>query len=47
MKKYENLWNKTRYLTKSITNNSDNYDQKYMKIKYNLDDNLIQKMIEG
>ena len=34
-KKYEELWNKTRNIIGSITNNSDNYDEKYMKIKFN------------
>ena len=29
------------------TNNSDNYDEKYMKIKFNLNDNLpLNKMLE-
>ena len=27
-------------LIRSITNNSDNYDEKYVKIKLNLDDHL-------
>ena len=30
--------NKIKDLIKSITNNSDNYDEKYMKIKFNSDD---------
>ena len=34
-KKYEELWNKIRNIIGSITNNSDNYDEKYMKIKFN------------
>ena len=34
-KKYEELWNKIRNIIGSITNNSDNYDDKYMKIKFN------------
>ena len=34
-KKYEELWNKIRNMIGSITNNSDNYDEKYMKIKFN------------
>ena len=29
LKKYENLWNKIRDLIRPITNNSDNYDEKY------------------
>ena len=32
LKKYEELRSKIRYLVRSITNNSDNYDEKYMKI---------------
>ena len=34
-KKYEELWSKIRYLIWSITKNSDDYDEKYMKIKFN------------
>ena len=41
LKMYEALWNKIRDITTSITNNSDNYHQKYMKIKFNSDDNFI------
>ena len=40
LKKYEELWNKIRDLIKSIINNSDNYHKKYMKIKFNSDDDL-------
>ena len=36
--KYENLWSKIRDLIRSITKNSDNYDEKYMKIKFNSND---------
>ena len=35
IKKYEELWNKIRDLIRSITENSDDYDKKYMKIKVN------------
>ena len=38
IKKYKELWIKN--LIKSITKNSDDYDEKYIKIKFNLDDNL-------
>ena len=31
------------YFIRSITNNADNYDGKYMKIQYNLGDNLALK----
>ena len=47
IKKYEELWSKIRYLIRSITKNSDNYDEKYMKITFNSDDELpLNKMIE-
>ena len=32
IKKYEELWSKIRDLIRSITENSDDYDEKYMKI---------------
>ena len=35
LKKYEEIWSKSRDLTRSIANNSDDYDQKCMKIKFN------------
>ena len=38
--KYEDLWIKIRDLIRSITINSDGYDEKYMKIKFNSDDEL-------
>ena len=37
IKKYEELWSKTRYLIISITKNSDDYDEKDMKVKFNSD----------
>ena len=40
MKKYEQLWNKIRNIIRSIANNSDNYDKKYMKIKFNSNNDL-------
>ena len=47
IKKYEELWIKVRDLIRSITNNSDDYDQKYMKIKFDSDDNLpLTKALE-
>ena len=50
-KKYEELCSRTRDLTRSITNskpnNSDNYDEKYMKIKFNSDNELpLKKTLE-
>ena len=47
IKKYEELWSRIRYLIRSITNSSDDYDQKYMEIKFNLDEELpLIKTIE-
>ena len=44
IKKYKELWIKN--LIKSITKNSDGYDEKYIKIKFNLDDNLLLNKIK-
>ena len=47
MMKYEEQWSKIRDLIRSITKNSDQYDEKYMKIKFNVDDKLpLNKSIE-
>ena len=40
IKKYEELLNTIRDLIRSITKNSDNYDEKYMKVKFNYNDEL-------
>ena len=40
IKKYEELWSKIRDLIRLITRNSDDYNEKYMKIKFNSDDEL-------
>ena len=46
-KNYEELCRKIRDLVRSITKNSDAYDEKYMKIKFNLDDDFpLNKMLE-
>ena len=37
-KKYEEIWGKIRNLIRSITKNSYDYDEKYIKIKFNSDD---------
>ena len=47
MKKYEELWIKIRNLIRSITKSSDDYDEKYMSIKFNSDAKLsLVKMIK-
>ena len=35
IRKYKKLWIEIRDLTRSVTKNSDDYDEKYMKIKFN------------
>ena len=46
-KKDEELWIKVRALIRSITKNSDDYDEKYMKNKFNSDDELpLNKTVE-
>ena len=47
IKKYEKLLIKIRDLIRSITKNLDDYDQKYMKIKFDSDGNLsLNKTIQ-
>ena len=49
IKKYEELWIKIRDLIRSITKNSDDYDydEKYIKIKFDSDDQLpLNKTVE-
>ena len=45
LKKYEEHWNKIIDLIISITNNSDNYDEKYMKMKFDSDNHLPLKKL--
>ena len=40
IKHYEELWIKMGDLIRSITKNLDDYDEKYLKIKFDSDDNL-------
>ena len=40
VKKYEKMQSKIRDLIRSITKKSEDYDKKYMKIKFRLDDEL-------
>ena len=42
IKKYEKIWSKIRDLIRSLTKNSNDYDEKYMEIKFNSDDELIE-----
>ena len=47
LKKYEELWIKIRDLIRSITKNLDDYDEKYMKVKIDSDNELLlNKTIE-
>ena len=47
IKKYKELWIKIRDLIRSITKKLDDYDEKYMKIKFNSNDELpLNKTIE-
>ena len=47
VKKYGELWSKIRDLIKPITKTLDDYCEKYIKIKFNSDDNLpLNKTIE-
>ena len=41
LKKYEELWIKIRDLIRSITKNVDDYDEKYMKVKIDSDNELL------
>ena len=46
-KKLEELLSKIRHLIRSITENADDYDEKYRRIKFNLDDKLpLKKLTE-
>ena len=47
LKRYEELRRKIKDLIRSITKNSDEYDEKYMKINFNSDEKLpLNKTIE-
>ena len=47
IKKHDKIWSKIRGLIGSFTKKSDDYDERYMKIKFNSDDKLpLNKTIE-
>ena len=47
LKRYGELWSKIRDLIRSINKNSNDYDKKYMKIKFNSNDELpLNKTID-
>ena len=47
IKKYEEFRIEIRDLIRSITKNSDYYDEKYMKIKFNSDDKTISIVVRA
>lgn len=40
MRKYEEMFDKTKYLIRTKYDNTDDYDERYMKIRFNLNDDL-------
>ena len=47
IERYEELWSKIRDLSRWITKNSDDYDEKHKQIKFNSDDELpLNKTLE-
>ena len=40
IKNYEKSWSKIRDLIRSMTKNAGDYDEKYVKIKFDLDNDL-------
>ena len=47
LKNYEELWKKFKDLARSKNNDYDDYDQKYMKIRFNSDKDLsLKKTLE-
>ena len=47
IKKYEELWIKITDFIRSVTKKSDDYDEKYIKIKFDSDDKVpLNKAIE-
>ena len=47
IKKYGELWSKIRDLIRSMTKNLDDYDEKYMEIKFKSNEKLpLSKIVE-
>ena len=47
LKKHKELWNKIKTFIRSLTNNSGNYDEKYMKIRFDpYGDLLLNKILQ-
>ena len=47
LKKYDEIWSKIKALTWSTNNNSDDYDEKHVKVKFSSDDVLsLKKTLE-
>ena len=45
MTKYAELWNNTKNLIETVNGKPGNYDEKYMKIKFSSDNNLLLNKI--
>ena len=45
LKKHKELWNKIKTFIRSLTNNSGKYDEKYMKIRFDPDGDLLLNKI--
>ena len=47
LEKYEELWRKIKDPIRSTRTKSENYDEKYMKIRFNSDDDLpLRRILE-
>ena len=43
LKEYEKIWRKVKDIIRSTNNNPDDYDEKYIKLKFNLVDDVPPK----
>ena len=43
--KYKGIWSKIKYLIELKNNNSDEYGEKYIKIRFNSDNDLLLRKI--